>query len=253
MGRIAGRFGRVEPRRRARAFVLGLLSGLPRKNCWSIAEYAGDPTPGGMQHLLGRARWDADAVRDDLRAYLTEPDAGGRAAVRSWRSRPGSLLGYLEEQGVLGGASSLGDTGRDAGGALSPVAGDRPRAGRGHGAALCEACAVVSESASGRAGRAGKSVRNRCCRVLAGRERAAQHRLGQGPRGRAALAAEISVSAGPDVAAAGRRPSPRSARPTTSRRPGKASPATASRSRSRSSPWRWRSSPGSTWRSCPRR
>jgi SRSO17 transposase len=72
MGRIAGRFGRVEPRRRARAFVLGLLSGLPRKNCWSIAEYAGDPTPGGMQHLLGRARWDADAVRDDLRDYLTE-------------------------------------------------------------------------------------------------------------------------------------------------------------------------------------
>ena len=72
MGRIAGRFGRVEPRRRARAFVLGLLSGLPRKNCWSIAEYAGDQTPGGMQHLLGRARWDADAVRDDLRGYLTE-------------------------------------------------------------------------------------------------------------------------------------------------------------------------------------
>jgi SRSO17 transposase len=72
MGRIASRFGRVEPRRRARAFVLGLLSGLPRKNCWSIAEYAGDPTPGGMQHLLGRAQWDADAVRDDLRAYLTE-------------------------------------------------------------------------------------------------------------------------------------------------------------------------------------
>ena len=72
MGRIAGRFGRVEPRRRARAFVLGLLSGLPRKNCWSIAEYAGDPAPGGMQHLLGRARWDADGVRDDLRDYITE-------------------------------------------------------------------------------------------------------------------------------------------------------------------------------------
>ena len=72
MGRIAGRFGRVEPRRRARAFVLGLLSGLPRKNCWSIAEYAGDRSPGGMQHLLGRARWDADGVRDDLRDYLTE-------------------------------------------------------------------------------------------------------------------------------------------------------------------------------------
>src|SRR5215813_3044072 len=71
MGRIAARFGRVEPRRRARAFVLGLLADLPRKNCWSIAEHAGDRSPGGMQHLLGRARWDADGVRDDLRDYIT--------------------------------------------------------------------------------------------------------------------------------------------------------------------------------------
>ncbi|AEM82448.1 hypothetical protein Strvi_2740 [Streptomyces violaceusniger Tu 4113] len=45
MGRIAGRFARVEPRRRAREFVLGLLSDLPRKNCWTLAEYAGDPSP----------------------------------------------------------------------------------------------------------------------------------------------------------------------------------------------------------------
>ena len=45
MGRIAGRFARVEPRRRARAFVLGLLSELRRKNCWTIAEQAGDATP----------------------------------------------------------------------------------------------------------------------------------------------------------------------------------------------------------------
>src|SRR5262249_19035263 len=70
MGRIAGRFTRVEARRGARAFVLGLLAGLPRKNCWSIAEHAGDPSPGGMQHLLGRARWDAGGVRDDLRDYV---------------------------------------------------------------------------------------------------------------------------------------------------------------------------------------
>ncbi len=55
MGRIAGRFRRVEPRRRARAFVLGLIAGLPRKNCWTIAEHAGDATPHGMQHLLERA------------------------------------------------------------------------------------------------------------------------------------------------------------------------------------------------------
>jgi len=72
MGRIAGRFCRVEPRRRARAFVLGLLSGLRRKNCWTIAEHAGDATPDGMQHLLAGARWDAAAVRDDLRGYVVE-------------------------------------------------------------------------------------------------------------------------------------------------------------------------------------
>jgi SRSO17 transposase len=72
MGRIAGRFARVEPRRRPRAFVLGLLSGLRRKNCWTIAEQAGDATPDGMQHLLAGARWDAGAVRDDVRAWVAE-------------------------------------------------------------------------------------------------------------------------------------------------------------------------------------
>ncbi len=67
LGRVAVRFGRVEPRRRARAFVLGLLADLPRKNCWTIAERAGDPNPDGMQHLLARAVWDEDSVRDDVR------------------------------------------------------------------------------------------------------------------------------------------------------------------------------------------
>lgn len=80
MGRIAGRFARVEPRRRARDLVLGLLADLPRKNCWTLAEYAGDSTPHGMQHLLARAVWDADAVRDDVRAHVTE-HLGGEDAV----------------------------------------------------------------------------------------------------------------------------------------------------------------------------
>lgn len=79
MGRVAPRFTRVEPRRRAGAFLLGLLAGLPRVNCWTIAEHAGESTPHGMQHLLGRAAWDADGVRDDLRGYvvdyLGDPDA----------------------------------------------------------------------------------------------------------------------------------------------------------------------------------
>ena len=72
LGRVAGRFGRVEPRWRARALVLGLLADLPRKNCWTLAEHAGDPSPDGLQHLLGRAVWDEDGVRDDVRGYVVE-------------------------------------------------------------------------------------------------------------------------------------------------------------------------------------
>ena len=72
LGRVAGRFGRVEPRRRARALVLGLLADLPRKNCWTIAEHAGDATPDGMQHLLAGAVWDEHAIRDDVRDYLVD-------------------------------------------------------------------------------------------------------------------------------------------------------------------------------------
>ena len=52
--------------------MLGLLADLPRKNCWTIAEHAGDPSPDGMQHLLARAVWDHDKVRDDLRDYVVE-------------------------------------------------------------------------------------------------------------------------------------------------------------------------------------
>jgi SRSO17 transposase len=81
MGRIAGRFARVEPRRRVRQWVLGLQSDLPRKNCWAIAEWAGDTIPDGMQHLLGRAKWDAHAVRDDVRGYVVEHLRDDRAVL----------------------------------------------------------------------------------------------------------------------------------------------------------------------------
>lgn len=46
--------------------ALGLLSDLPRKNCWTIAEWAGERTPEGLQHLLGRAKRDAGRVRDNV-------------------------------------------------------------------------------------------------------------------------------------------------------------------------------------------
>ena len=74
--RIAPRFARYEPLRHASALMLGMVSGLDRKNCWTIAEHRGGATPDGLQHL---AKWDADAVRDDLRDYVVDafgdPDA----------------------------------------------------------------------------------------------------------------------------------------------------------------------------------
>jgi SRSO17 transposase len=97
LGRIAGRFGRVEPRRRARAFVCGLLADLPRKNCWTIAEHAGDVTPDGMQHLLARAVWDHDGVRDDVRAYVVEH-----------LGDPGAVLVVDETGDLKKGAASVG-------------------------------------------------------------------------------------------------------------------------------------------------
>ncbi|MFI5898477.1 hypothetical protein ACIA5D_51275 [Actinoplanes sp. NPDC051513] len=63
MDTIEARFARPESRRRVRDFVAGLLALLPVKNCWTIAEHAGDDGPGGMQDVIGRASWDDALVR----------------------------------------------------------------------------------------------------------------------------------------------------------------------------------------------
>src|SRR3954453_6135272 len=68
--RIAPRFCRIEPRRRVRTYLQGLLAPIERKNGWELAENAGDRTPDGVQDFLARMRWDADQVRDDLQAYV---------------------------------------------------------------------------------------------------------------------------------------------------------------------------------------
>ena len=70
--RIGRRFARSEPRRRATGYIRGLLSETGRKNGWQLAEHLGEATPDGVQHLLARADWDADAVRDDLIGYVAE-------------------------------------------------------------------------------------------------------------------------------------------------------------------------------------
>jgi SRSO17 transposase len=66
--RIARRFGRAGPRRRAATYLRGLVVPVERKNGWQLAEAAGDATPDGVQDFRSRAQWDANAVRDDLQA-----------------------------------------------------------------------------------------------------------------------------------------------------------------------------------------
>jgi SRSO17 transposase len=68
---IAGCFCRCDLRGRAEAYVRGLLGPVQRKNSWQVAEHVGDATPHGLQRLLGRARWDADALRDEVRDYAS--------------------------------------------------------------------------------------------------------------------------------------------------------------------------------------
>jgi SRSO17 transposase len=70
--RIAPRFRRAEVRTRAHRFLEGLLAPVERKNGWQLAEELGERGPRGVQRLLGDADWDEGAVRDDLRAYITE-------------------------------------------------------------------------------------------------------------------------------------------------------------------------------------
>jgi SRSO17 transposase len=60
--RMGDLFARSEVRGRSLAYLEGLLSGYERKNGWQVAECPGDVSPYGMQYLLGRARWDAEAL-----------------------------------------------------------------------------------------------------------------------------------------------------------------------------------------------
>jgi SRSO17 transposase len=79
--RVAGRFAQACSRRRARAYLLGLLSRTERKNGWTLAELAGDATPDGMQRLLNFYSWSADEVRDDLRDYVTAAIGDGAGVL----------------------------------------------------------------------------------------------------------------------------------------------------------------------------
>ncbi len=70
--RLGMLFKRPEPRQRALVYLRGLLSPVERKNGWQLAEWIGEASPDGVQHLLERAQWDAEEARDVLREYVVE-------------------------------------------------------------------------------------------------------------------------------------------------------------------------------------
>jgi SRSO17 transposase len=80
-GRIASRFARSEARERAKRYFVGLLGRIERKNGWRLAERIGEKDPQGVQRLLNSAKWDAGAVRDDLREYVVEHLADEESGV----------------------------------------------------------------------------------------------------------------------------------------------------------------------------
>jgi SRSO17 transposase len=80
---VAGEFGNAAVRRHGRAYLLGLLSQTERKNGWTLAEFAGDVSPDGLQRLLNFSPWDEDGCRDALRRYVVRHlgDPGAVLAV----------------------------------------------------------------------------------------------------------------------------------------------------------------------------
>jgi SRSO17 transposase len=70
--RISRRFRRREVRDRARRYLVELVGPVERRTGRQMAGHMGEKTDDGVQRLLNQARWDADAVRDDLRDYVVE-------------------------------------------------------------------------------------------------------------------------------------------------------------------------------------
>ena len=87
--RIGSLFARSDVRTRAMTYLSGLLSPAERKTSWQLAEICGDPNPYGFQHLLGRADWEPDKLRDRLRTYVTDYLATSDA------------VGVIDESGFL--------------------------------------------------------------------------------------------------------------------------------------------------------
>jgi SRSO17 transposase len=96
LGLLRGCFVRAEPWLQADKYVNALVSGLPKRNGWTIAEHAGDRSPDRTQRLLNRAAWDTFAAMGVVRRFAV---AGLQEAARRPGRRDGLVIGALDETG----------------------------------------------------------------------------------------------------------------------------------------------------------
>jgi SRSO17 transposase len=96
LGLLRPCFARTEPWLQAGKYLSALVSGLPKHNGWTIAEYAGDRSPDRTQRLLNRASWDTAAAMGVVRRFAV---AGLDEAASRCGHRRGLVVGALDETG----------------------------------------------------------------------------------------------------------------------------------------------------------
>jgi SRSO17 transposase len=95
LGLVRSCFARTQTWLAAGKYLNALVSDLPSRNGWTVAEQAGDRSPAKAQRLLNRASWDEAAAMSEVRRYAA---AGlDAAAGRSRRRR--MTVGALDETG----------------------------------------------------------------------------------------------------------------------------------------------------------
>jgi DDE superfamily endonuclease len=98
LGQLRPCFARVEPWLQAGKYVAAVMSDLPRRNGWTLAERAGDRAPDRMQRLLNRAVWDTFAAMGVIRGFAV---AGLDEAARKTGRRCGLAVGAIDETGQV--------------------------------------------------------------------------------------------------------------------------------------------------------
>ena len=95
LGRLRACFVRTQTWQHAEKYVSALVSEIPKRNGWTIAEHAGDRSPDRTQRLLNRAVWDTFAAMSEVRRFA----AAGLDEVAYRRRRGGLVIAALDETG----------------------------------------------------------------------------------------------------------------------------------------------------------